>query len=102
MGKFWTIVNGKRKRTAAGIKHEYEKFQSSTKAKKARAARNKARRHAIAEGRAHKGDGTDVHHSNGIKTERGARVMSARANRAKREKSRKKGSKRNVKRWGKD
>ena len=59
MGKYWITVNGKRKRTAAGVKHEYEKFQSSAKAKAERASRNSARRSAIRSGRVSKGDGKD-------------------------------------------
>lgn len=91
-------------RTAEGRKHEYEKFQSSTKAKKARAARNKARRHAIAEGKVHVGDGTAVDHKDSTPTNNSSknlRVMSAHKNAARRENSRKKGSRRNKNRWGK-
>lgn len=44
---------------------EYLKFQSSTASKKDRASRNKARRQAIRDGRASKGDGMDVDHVNG-------------------------------------
>lgn len=87
-------------RTAAGIRHQMEKWDSTRKYKKARAARNKARRHAIAEGKASKGDNLDVHHSQGTSTEQGTRVISAKSNRGKREKSRLKGSKRNKGRWG--
>ena len=43
---------------------EYKKFQSSTKAKKDRASRNKARRKAVKAGKASKGDGKDVDHKN--------------------------------------
>lgn len=96
MGKFWQIVNGKRKRTAAGIKHQHDKWETSAKYKKEHAARNKARRKAIADGRAEKGDGTDVHDHNGKR-----QVVSSAENRGKREKSRKPGSHRNKARWGK-
>lgn len=41
---------------------EYKKFQSSTKAKKDRASRNKARAKAVKSGKAKKGDGKDVDH----------------------------------------
>lgn len=41
------------------------KYESSTKEKKKRAARNKARRQMIKEGKAHKGDGKDVDHKSG-------------------------------------
>lgn len=43
-------------------KQEYERYHSSPEQKKKRAARNKARRAAVAQGRARKGDGMDVHH----------------------------------------
>ena len=74
-------------------KREYRKFQSSTKAKKDRAKRNKARRAAIKSGRVRKGDGKDLHHPNGINSKKTV-VMSASKNRGVREKSRRKGSKR--------
>jgi|5_EtaG_2_1085323.scaffolds.fasta_scaffold02455_6 hypothetical protein len=43
-------------------KKEYDKFQSSTKEKRNRAARNKRRRKAEKGGRVKKGDGKDLHH----------------------------------------
>jgi len=95
MGRLWYVnSNGKRKRTAAGIKHEYEQFQSSEKAKKERSSRNSARRSALKSGRVHKGDNKDVHHTNGVMDNKHTRVMSASENRGKSEKSRKRGSKR--------
>lgn len=100
MGKYWVTIGGKRKRTKAGIKHEYEKFQSSAKAKSERAARNSARRAAMRKGLVHKGDGKDVDHIRGVAAGNGSsnlRVMSASANRGRRQKSRKRGSKR--KKW---
>lgn len=45
-------------------KREYKKFQSSTKAKKDRASRNKIRRKLTREGRVSKGDGKDIDHKN--------------------------------------
>ena len=45
-------------------KKEYKKFQSSTKAKKDRASRNKARRQATKAGKVSKGDGKDIDHKN--------------------------------------
>lgn len=45
-------------------KQEYKTSQSSTKAKKDRASRNKARAKAVKAGKAKKGDGKDVHHKN--------------------------------------
>lgn len=43
-------------------KAEYANYHASPKQKKNRAARNRARRKAVAGGRAAKGDGKDVHH----------------------------------------
>lgn len=103
MGKFWVTVNGKRKRTAEGVKHEYEKFQSSPKARAERSARNTARRNAIKSGRAHKGDGLEVDHKNSDPLDNSAgnlRVISRRANRSKKENSRRRGSRRNRSSWG--
>lgn len=103
MGKLWYIdSSGKRKRTAAGVAHEYSKFQSSAKAKAERASRNSARRAALKKGRVHKGDGKDIDHKNSNPTDNRAsnlRVMSASANRGKKENSRRRGSRRS--RWGK-
>lgn len=104
MGKLWYISSdGKRKRTAAGIAHDYRKFQSSEKAKAERASRNKARRHAIAVGEAQKGDGTAVHHVDSNPNHDGSsnlRVESARKNAGEKEDSRLKGSTRNTATWG--
>ena len=101
MGRLWyTDANGKRKRTAAGVKHEYEKFQSSAKAKAERASRNSARRSAMRKGLVHKGDGRDVDHkdSNPLhNSSSNLHVMSASANRGKKENSRRRGSRRS--RW---
>lgn len=97
MGKFWVTVNGKRKRTAAGYKHEYETYQSSAKAKSERAARNSARREALRKGKVHKGDDKDVDHIRGVSAGNGPkniRVMSSSANRGRKQASRLKGSKR--------
>ena len=103
MGKLWyTDSSGKRKRTKLGLKREYEKFQSSAKAKAERASRNSARRAAPKKGRVHKGDGKDIDHKNSNPTDNRAsnlRVMSASANRGKKENSRRRGSRRT--RWGK-
>ena len=103
MGKYWTTVNGKRKRTAAGNRHEYQKFQSSAKARAERSARTTARRKANASGRTHKGDGKELDHINSIPTDNRAsnlRVVSRKTNRGKTENSRKRGSGRNRSRWG--
>jgi hypothetical protein len=99
----WVTVNGKRKRTAAGVKHEYEKFQSSAKARAERSARTVVRRRANASGRTHKGDGKEIDHINSTPTDNRAsnlRVVSRRTNRSKTENSRKRGSGRNRSRWG--
>ena len=97
MGKYWYIdSSGKRKRTKAGIAHEYSEFQSSAKSKSERAARNSARRAALRKGTVHKGDNKDIDHIRGVSAGNGAsnlRVMSASANRGRRQKSRKRGSK---------
>lgn len=80
---------------ARDYKKEYKKFQSSDKAKKDRAKRNKARREAIKSGKAKKGDGKDVHHTNGINSNK-TKVISASKNRGKKgEGGRKKGVKHN-------
>lgn len=65
---------------------DYEKFQSSEKAKKDRAARNKKRRELLREGRVKKGDGKDIDHKNGNPRDNSPgniRVISKSANRAK-------------------
>lgn len=101
MGKLWYIdSNGKRKRTAAGIRHEHETFQSSPEAKKANSARVSARKKAIRKGIVHKGDGRELDHkdSNPLNnSSSNIRVISRTANRSKRENSRKRGSRR--KKW---
>lgn len=99
MGKYWI---GK-KRTPAGVKHELARFQSSKKAKKDRAARNKARRRALAEGRVHRGDGKEIDHKNSNPQDNRSsnlRVVSRHTNRAKKENSRRRGSRRNKSSWG--
>lgn len=105
IGKYWrTTSSGKRVRTAAGVRHELIKFQSSTKAKKDRAARNSARRSAIRKGIAHKGDGKDIHHSNHNPRDNRSsnlKAISSSRNRGIHEKSRKRGSKRKRTTWGK-
>lgn len=103
MGKFWITVNGKRKRTAAGVKHEYEKFQSSAKAKAERASRNSARRSALKSGRVSKGDGKDIDHKDSNprhNTSSNLRVVSQATNRGKKENSRRRGSRRRKGSWG--
>lgn len=75
---------------------EYRKFQSSAKQKAERASRNSARRAALRKGLVHRGDGQDVHHTNGVMDNSHTRVMSASKNRGMPEKSRLKGSKRSA------
>lgn len=103
MGRLWVTVNGKRKRTAAGVKHEYEKFQSSAKAKAERASRNSARRSALKSGRVHKGDGKDIDHKDSNprhNVSSNLRVVSRKTNRGKKENSRRRGSRRSRSSWG--
>ena len=103
MGKLWVTVNGKRKRTAAGVKHEYEKIQSSAKAKAERASRNSARRSALKSGRVHKGDGKDIDHKDSNPRHNASsnlRVVSRKTNRGKKENSRRRGSRRSRSSWG--
>ena len=104
MGRLWTTRGGKRVRTAAGRRHEYDKFQSSEEAKKDRASRNSARRSALRSGLVHKGDGKDVDHKNSNPRQNGRsnlRVVSRAANRGKTEDSSRKRSPRNKRNWGK-
>lgn len=101
MGELWVTINGKRKRTAKGLKRQYELWDGTEEGKAKRAARNSARRSAIRSGRAHKGDGKDVDHYRGVSAGNGSsnlRVMSASANRGRAQGPRKRGSKR--KRYG--
>lgn len=99
MGKLWVG----RKRTPEGVAHEYSRFQSSKKAKRDRASRNKARRQAEREGRVHKGDGKEIDHvdSNPRRNvSSNLKVVSRRTNRAKKENSRRRGSRRSRSSWG--
>lgn len=102
MGELWyTTPSGKRKRTAKGLKRQYDLWDGTEEGKKKRAARNSARRSAIRSGRAHKGDGKDIDHISGVSAGNGKsnlRVMSASGNRGRAQGPRKRGSKR--KRYG--
>lgn len=104
MGELWYVdSDGKRKRTAKGIEHEYSRFQSSKKAKRDRASRNKARRQALREGRVRKGDGKEIDHVDSNPRHNASsnlRVVSRRTNRAKKENSRRRGSRRIRSSWG--
>lgn len=104
MGKFWQTINGKRKRTSAGYRHEQEKFKSSAKYKAEQVSRVTARRKAISSGRVRKGEDRDVDHrdSNPLNNSpSNLRIVSRKTNRGKTENSRKRGSGRNRSRWGK-
>lgn len=52
-------------RTSAAQRRAQAKYQASEEQKKKRAARNKARRQLMREGKVRKGDGKDVNHKNG-------------------------------------
>ena len=102
MGEYWyTTSSGKRKRTAKGLKRQYELWDGTEEGKAKSAARNSARRSALKSGRVHKGDNKDVDHKNGVSAGNGSgnlRVMSATGNRGRAQGPRKRGSKR--KRYG--
>lgn len=73
-------------RKYTGPDGDYEKFQSSDKAKKERAKRNKNRREALREGRVHKNDSTDIDHVDGNpnnNSKKNLKVISRSKNRAK-------------------
>lgn len=105
MGRFWrTDSHGKRVRTAAGRRREYDRYQSSEEAKKDRASRNSARRSALKKGLVHRGDSKVVDHrdSNPMNNSKSnLRVVSRSFNAGRRENSRKKRSARNKRSWGK-
>jgi hypothetical protein len=67
-------------------KQEYAVYQGTEEQKKHRAERNKARRKAIREGKAHKNDGMDVAHIKAIdkggSTKDGVRIEKASKNRS--------------------
>lgn len=89
--------------TLRDYEREYKRFQSSKKAKKDRAARNKARREALREGRVHRGDGKEVHHADSNPRNNSSsnlRVVSRKFNRSRKENSRRRGSRRNKSSWG--
>ena len=65
----------------------YEKYHASPEAKKDRAARNKARRKAMKEGRVKKGDGKELDHKvplskGGSRSTSNTRVVSRKTNRS--------------------
>lgn len=72
---------------ARDYKKEYREFGGTAKQKKNRAARNKARRQLMREGKVSKGDGKDVGHktalhNGGSKGRSNVRVESRKTNRA--------------------
>jgi 5-methylcytosine-specific restriction endonuclease McrA len=73
---------------ARNYKKEYARDHSSPKAKKQRAARNKARAQAMAAGKVRKGDGKEIDHKRplskgGSNAKSNRRVVSRRTNRKK-------------------
>jgi len=104
VGKYWvTSPDGTRHRTAAGNAREYSRYQSSKKAKRDRAARNRNRREAEREGRVHKGDGKEIDHidsSASHNSRSNLRIVSRTFNRSRKENSRRRGSRRRKDSWG--
>lgn len=89
--------------TLRDYEREYKRFQSSKKAKRDRAARNKARREALREGRVHRGDGKEIHHADSNPRNNSSsnlRVVSRKFNRSRKENSRRRGSRRRKESWG--
>ena len=89
--------------TLRDYEREYKRFQSSRKAKRDRAARNKARRQAMREGRVHRGDDKEVDHRDSNPQHNSSsnlRVVSRKFNRSRKENSRRRGSRRNRSSWG--
>ena len=89
--------------TLRDYEREYKRFQSSKKAKKDRAARNKARRQALREGRVHRGDDKEIDHKDSNPqhgSSSNLRVVSRKFNRSRKENSRRRGSRRNRSSWG--
>lgn len=70
---------------ARNYRKEYDDYQGTPEQKKRRADRNRARRHAEAEGRVHKGDGKELdhvgYHRKGRLKDVATRVVSRAANR---------------------
>ena len=61
---------------------EYDNYQGKPEQIKRRAQRNAARREAIKDGRASKGDGKDVHHPTGDPGSKETKVVSRSSNRS--------------------
>lgn len=78
--------DGKKKANAKADSKKQRAYNAKPEQKKNRAARNKARREAIADGKVSKGDGKDVGHKKGLaqggsNAKSNRRVESASANR---------------------
>lgn len=89
--------------TLRDYKREYQKFGSSRKAKRDRAARNTARRRALKEGQVHRGDNLEIDHRDSNPSHNNKsnlRVVSRKFNRSRKENSRRRGSRRNKSSWG--
>lgn len=85
--------------TKRNYKQEYREFHSRPEQKRRRALRNRARRRALRQGLVRKGDGKDLHHPNGLHSDRVV-VMDRSRNRGMAEKSRLPGSTRRRRRRG--
>lgn len=89
--------------TLRDYEREYKRFQSSKKAKKDRAARNKARREALREGKVHRGDDLEIDHKDSNPSHNSSsnlRVVTRKFNRSRKENSRRRGSRRKRSSWG--
>ena len=89
--------------TLRNYREEYDRYQSSKKAKKDRAARNKNRRKALREGRVHKYDNKELDHKDSNPRNNSSsniRVVSRKFNRSRKENSRRRGSRRIKSSWG--
>lgn len=89
--------------TLRDYEREYKRFQSSKKAKKDRAARNKARRKALREGKVHRGDDLEIDHKDSNPSHNSSsnlRVVTRKFNRSRKENSRRRGSRRRRSSWG--
>lgn len=85
MNKKVTPVSPGRKKPPSGrVYSTYDqKYQSDPEQVKRRVTRNRDRRKALASGKVKKSDGKDVHHMSGAAKGGKTKVMSAKANRAK-------------------
>lgn len=56
------MADKKKKKRKRNYRKEYDDYHGTAEQRKRRAARNRARRKAMREGRVKKGDGKEVHH----------------------------------------